>query len=526
MATLIHLCRKDFAFARNGLFGAWAVFLAAALVPLVITGALVEAAAPILGLLLAVQYFQIFAATLKILRADSYSGGDAFIGTRPVTRNTLWLSKLLSITAFVLVPWLLEKTLGVIALRLELSPGDWLLYFIETTLVFGIPASIAWIVGTHTRGFIGSTMLTMVLAALVLWLAVAIFNRPGGFQFVEEARLLKASRWLLAQGLILLAGPLLAWGFIAKKRPVLSIAAGVVAVTLIAVASTGWQWNFARPLAVSGADAAPFTDPLEISWLDAPRISRLTRNGVEFTTVVRGARIDGAPDTWLACPTGVKSAARFPDGGVITSEAINSPYFGDASRTLLPSLGIHSPEDDPATVERWRNHVWFEGNTMELQNRPAKTATITGEARVEIYQPVVLADLPARAGANAATGRFRYRIGRIEPSPGGGIAVEVSAVGTSLLSRGDMRNPYNEIEILIVNPRTGRHTTLGSGSGSSSATFGWWCQKKQISIETNDPDERIDPVEFLKGARFYLIDRTYRGTVSVPFEIPEFRLEN
>ncbi|MCB1132619.1 MAG: ABC-2 transporter permease, partial [Verrucomicrobiae bacterium] len=184
MATLIHLCRKDFAFARNGLFGAWAVFLAAALVPLVITGALVEAAAPILGLLLAVQYFQIFAATLKILRADSYSGGDAFIGTRPVTRNTLWLSKVLSITAFVLVPWLLVKAFGVIALRLQLTPGDWLLYIIETTLVFGIPASIAWIVGTHTRGFIGSTVLTMVLAALVLWLAVAIFNRPGGFQFV------------------------------------------------------------------------------------------------------------------------------------------------------------------------------------------------------------------------------------------------------------------------------------------------------------------------------------------------------
>ncbi|MCP5548380.1 MAG: hypothetical protein H7A50_13505 [Akkermansiaceae bacterium] len=526
MATLIHLCRKDFAFARNGLFGAWAVFLAAALVPLVITGALVEAAAPILGLLLAVQYFQIFAATLKILRADSYSGGDAFIGTRPVTRNTLWLSKVLSITAFVLVPWLLVKALGVIVLRLELTPGDWLLYFIETTLVFGIPASIAWIVGTHTRGFIGATLLTIVLAALALWLAVAIFNRPGGFQFVEEARLLKASRWLLAEGLILIAGPLLAWGFIAKKRASLSVVAGVVAAVLIAIASTGWQWNFVSPLAVSGADAAPFTDPLEISWLDSPRISSLSRNGVDFTTVVRSARIDGAPDTWLAYPMGVKSEARFRDGGVITSEATNSPYSGDASRTILPSLGIEPPKDDPTAVLRWTNHVWFEGNTRELQRRPDRTATITGEARVEIYQPVILADLPARAGENAAAGRFRYRIGRIEPSPGGGIAVEVSAAGTSLLSRGDMRNPYNEIEILIVNPRTGRHTTLGSGSGSSSATFGWWCQKKQISIATNNSDERIDPVEFLKGARFFLIDRSYRGTVSVPFEIPEIRLEN
>jgi hypothetical protein len=113
MATLIHLCRKDYSFAKHSLSGSWVVFLVAALMPRFITGALAEAAVAMLGPLLAVQYFQIFASSLKILRADSYSGGNAFIGTRPVTMTMLWLSKLVSIAAFLLLPWLLAHVIGV-----------------------------------------------------------------------------------------------------------------------------------------------------------------------------------------------------------------------------------------------------------------------------------------------------------------------------------------------------------------------------------------------------------------------------
>jgi hypothetical protein len=181
MASLIHLCRKDYSFAKHVLLGSWVVFLVAALMPRFITGALADAALAILGPLWAVQYFQIFASVLKILRTDSFSGGNAFIGTRPVTMTMLWLSKLVAIAAFVLWPYLLAQVIGVWVLRVHLTPGDWMLFLIEKKLLFGMPAAIALIVGTHTRHFVWTTLLTIAFGALMLWLATSIefhYGRP------------------------------------------------------------------------------------------------------------------------------------------------------------------------------------------------------------------------------------------------------------------------------------------------------------------------------------------------------------
>ena len=112
MSTLIHLCLKDHSFAKHALWGAWAVFLVAALMPTFITGALDAAAVPILGLVFVASLFQVFAATLKILRADSFTDGNAFIGTRPMTMTMLWLSKLIAIAAFVMLPGCLPISSG------------------------------------------------------------------------------------------------------------------------------------------------------------------------------------------------------------------------------------------------------------------------------------------------------------------------------------------------------------------------------------------------------------------------------
>jgi len=524
MATLIHLCRKDYSFAKHVLLGSWAMFLVAALMPAFITGALVDAAAPILGLVFAAPLFLVFAATLRILRADSFTGGNAFIGTRPVTMTLLGLSKLIAIAVFVLWPYLLAQVIGVLALRVHLTPADWVLFLAEKKLLFGLPAAIALIVGTHTRNFVWTTMLTIAFAALMIWLAATIFGRPGGFNFITEARHLKASQWLVAQVLISSAAILLAWLWMAQRRMSWSIGAGLLALAVVAGVSTQWKVNFVSLLARSEVDANIVASDLRIAWLGEPRISGSSRNNVPFTTVIRDVKVDGVPDGWMASPSDVRSTARFPDGGIIAGEATNSRYYGDSSRALLPSLGVELPLKHSIRSGDGRGLTWFETATSLLRDHIDPTATISGECMIELAQPVILANLPAQSGTSASHGRFRYRIEQVEAS-GGGISLKLAVYGVDLASRGDWRNRQDDIEILLINRKTGEHTTIGRMSGSSSGGPGWLTMRRDLRIDDWPDRQTSDPQTFLKDARLYLIGRRHGGTVRVPFEIPDIELE-
>ncbi len=524
MATLIHLCRKDFSFAKHALWGAWAVFLLAALMPAFITGALVDAAAPILGLLYIVPLFLIFSTTLRILRADPLTGGNAFISTRPVTMTMLWFSKLVTIAAFLLLPWLLAQVIGVWVLRVHLTPADWVLFLVEKSLLFGLPASIALIVGTHTRHFVWGTMLFIAFNALLLWLAVTLFNRPGGLNFIAEARHLKVSQWLVAQSLIPIAAILLAWLWMTLRRMSWSIGAGGIALAGIAIVSTQWQVNFVKPLAISEADAPPAMNDLRIAWLGDSRISSSSRNRVSLTSVTREAKVEGVPNGWLANPSGVRANARFRDGSMIAGEATHSRHMGDASRALLPSLDVNlqSRHPDLSVLGRWP--TWFETPTSLLRDRADLTCTISGECMVELDQPVVLANLPAQSGTSTSSGRFRYRIEQVAAS-GSEISVKFTVSGVDLTSRADPMNKHDEIEILLINPKTSEHTALGPGSSSSQIVPGWMTMTYTLRID-DWPDKQIsDPQTFLKDARLYLIGRRHGRTIRVPFEMRDIELK-
>jgi hypothetical protein len=520
MAALIHLCRKDYSFAKHALWGAWAVFLVAALMPRLVSGALAEAAAPILGLLLAVQHFQIFASVLKILRADSYSGGHAFIGTRPVTKTTLWLSKLISIATFVLVPWLVAKAIAVIAAGVHPSSSDWAMLVCEEILWFGTVASVGLVVGTHTRQFAWTVLLTIALCACVLWLAVSVFNRPGGLNFITEARHLKASQWLVAQALITLSGLALSWLWITRRNPVISIATGGLLAALVFLGSKHWNINFIERLAAPQTTAKP-----RISWVGDPMVSKTSRNNMAFATVSSAIRVEGTPEGCIAFPAGVRSFACYADGTTHSGHTANSTTHGDATRALFPSLG-----EPPLTDNAWpmdpNRFTIFQGYMALARKKAGMPCTLRGEALVELHEPVVLANLPARSGESATSGRFRYHVERVAPTGPDQVAVDISVTGIRLSSRDDLLNEQSEIEMLLVNSRIGHHTPIGYLSGGSYAVPGWFSLRRVFPIDGRSVDDKIDPVDFLKDARLYLIGRRYRGTVRVPFEIPDVDLNS
>jgi hypothetical protein len=523
MATLIHLCRKDYSFAKQALWSAWAVFILAALLPSFISAKLSDAAAPMFGLFIAASIFMAFSAALRILRADSFTGGNTFIGTRPVTMTSLWLSKLTAIAAFVCLPWLLAQVIGVLALRVHLTPADWMLFLAEKTLLFGLPASIALIVGAHTRHFVWSIMLTLTLGALILVLFAVIFGKPVEWNPNEAVRHLKASQWLVAQILISIAAILLSWLWMAQRRVSWSIAAGLIVLAAIALVSTRWKVNFVERLVFSNA---PKANELRIAWHGEPSIGFGSRNGVPFTMVMHEAKVDGVPEGWISNFSDVRSHARLRDGEIITSHVSNSRNYGAFSHALLPSFGVEQHLTSTSRHYFESRATWFDAKTSLLSGRKDQTAKISGVCMIELAQPLLLANLPARPGASTSQGRFRYHIEDLDTSSGV-ITLKLVVGGINLASRGDFRKMQDDIEILLINPKTGKHTTIGRGTGSSSAGLGWITMTRSLSIDDGLPgpgQQTSDPQTFLKDAQLYLIGSRYGSTVRVPFEMPDLKL--
>lgn len=396
MKTLIHLCKKDFAFAKFWLNGVWVALALVAIFPAVLDARL---AIPLLLLNWIAPLLLVFAATLKIMRGDPLTGSNGFLGTRPLSGPFLLATKLTSTAVFVLIPALLASMFGAIALRVDLSPGDYGLLMMEKFLGYGLAISVALLVGTHNRGIGMATVLTITMGVLLVWLFASIHGRPGGFQFIAEGRNLKTSQWLLTQAL------------------------------------------------------------------------------------------------------------------------------GDFTLPLLPSLGVTLPADHPSRSWTRGLTTWFQSETSRINDQSDRRASITGEATVELYQPVVFANLAPTSDASAVHDRFRYRIEHIH-SLEGQISVSLSIRGVTLASRGDFNRSMDDIEIILIDPATGEHTVAGGSGGSSSTGGGLQVINKYLRLDDWPPSKQIGAAdEFLQRARLIIIGRNYGGTVTLPYEIPEILLE-
>jgi hypothetical protein len=137
----------------------------------------------------------------------------------------------------------------------------------------------------------------------------------------------------------------------------------------------------------------------------------------------------------------------------------------------------------------------------------------------------VLAELPAQVGASAVIGRFNYRIDHLNAIEGQ-VSVQLSIHGVALRSKGDRTRATLPMELLFVNPSTGKFTNT-SGSGGSNSTGGEWIALHK-TVTINDEiasTHRPDAAAFLQGARLYILGARYGGNMKLPYEIPEILLE-
>ena len=525
MSPLIHLCKKDFTYAKPWLIGTWLALLAGALLPWLSPAG--DNALPFMLIGTFAPALLIFLTTAKLVQGDPLVGSNSFMGSRPVTRTRLFGGKLLMIALFLILPALILAVLAAACMRLQLSATDYLLLSIEKTLFFTIAAAWALVVSVFTRRGGAMALVSIAVGLLGAWLVSFIHSRPTPYRLPLEVSHLQASQWLVAQALLILAAIAIAMSWVLRRQVGITVAVLVVSAGFLASIHKVWQWNFVDGLSKQADLAEIVSGKTALTWLDQPRlVSNRSRESIPYSQLTWPAHVAGLKEGWVGKLVKFQSAARFADGTVWTSEGGSEFHpFDHLTPKLLPQLGIAVPEDHPLrSYETFQAWTLFECEKRRLEKLPNRRASVRGIGTFQLYQPCILSDMPATSGASAVNGRFRYRLDSISAFENQ-ISYKISIYGVALNSRGDSNRGFEDLECLLANPKTGKFTDT-CGSGGSGRSGDWITIRKSVSLDQQQGTTSHEETEaFLKDARLYILGPRYGGNITLPYDIPEMLLE-
>ena len=526
MNTLLHLCKKDFTYAKPWIVGTWFALAISNLLPWVSPEG--EISLPFMMIRLLAPAVLVFLTSVKIILCDPFVGSAGFMGTRPVRAIRLLTHKLLLIAFVLVLPAVAFALLHAVCMRVNLTASDWLLLVIENGLYFSLIAAMAVMFSAISRK-VGTTVFFLAAGAAMLALYGAYFANPRSYGGTLEDEHLRASITLVAQAFLASAAVAVAASWAKERRIWLTVAVFLLAAGGMVALGERWKWNFVDELSRDVTTQELTTGSPAIKWMEkTPRFgSHQSRESVPYSQVQRVGNITGFNDGWVGKLVKFQSEARFPDGTVWQSEGVSdlSP-FGELAPAILPQLGIQVPEEHPIRLyEKAWAWTLFECEKSRLQALPDRRASIRGTGTFQLYQPIVLAELPAQVGASAVIGRFNYRIDRLNAIDGQ-ISVSLTVRGVALRSKGDSTRGSLPMELLFVNPSTRQFTDTSGSGGSSSTGGGWIALHKTVSIDHQTAStHRPDAEEFLKGARLYILGIRYGGNIKLPYEVPEMLLE-
>ena len=524
MNTLIHLCKKDFTFAKPWILGTWLAFGISNLIPwITLQGDAPTAFVLIRHLAPAVM---IFLTCARIIHCDAFVGTSGFMGTRPVRATSLLGQKLVLIAVLLVLPAVGFALLHAACLRVQLSASEYLLLFIENWLYFSLIAGVAVVLSVISRR-VGVMVFYLAGASGILALYGAYVAPGKSFGTSLEDQHLLASLWLIAQAFLPVAALVIAMSWLTQRRLGLTVAVFLLSAGFLISLVKQWHWNFVDELSKDATAAEIVTWHPAIKWMDPPRFgSNRSRNSIPYSQVSRPGHMTGFKDGWTGKLVKFQSEARFADGTVWQSNGDSefSP-FDVIAPTILSQIGIQVPEDHPMRrYEKSWSWTLFECEKSRLQEMPEHRAAIHGIGTCQLYQPVVLLELPAQAGASAVVGRFNYRIDSLNAFEGQ-ISVNVNIHGVALRSKGDSARGDLPVELLFVNPDTKQFTHTSRSVGSGYSTSGDWIRIRGSASIDQTSANRQNAEEFLKGARLYILGTRYGGNITLPYEVPEMLLE-
>ncbi len=525
MKTLIHLMKKDFSYAMPWVAGTWFALAAGNCLLWMMAGgdgftSLMVIIARLFPVIL------IFSTSAKIVQCDPFNGTTGFMGTRPVKPARLLGGKLGAIALFLILPAVVFALLNAAFMRVQISALDYLLLFIEKSLFFSLIAALAVVASMITLrvGAMALVSVAIVVAFFFPFLFVHGNALPGSMEDLNH----QASLWLVIKVFLLLAAVAAAMSWVIRRRVWLTVVVFLLGWGCLVSLDKLWKWDFVDDLSKDASMAEIVSGDPALSWLDEPGVgSNNYRNNIQYLKVGRAGRVTGLMDGWTGKLAKFRSEAHFANGEVWQSQGNSDIYpYDDLVSQLLPGLGIEVPMDHPMYLYRkYSESTLFECEKSRLDGLADRRASIRGTGTCQLYQPTVLAVLPAKAGVSAVSGRSRYRIDRLEAS-GREISVDISIRSVALDSRGDSAGDMAPLEVLIVNPVTKEFTAPGGSGGSSSFGGERVSIHKTMSLDDHRRTAQAPNARtFLDGARLYLIGTRYGGNITLPYEIPSFMLE-
>lgn len=266
-----------------------------------------------------------------------------------------------------------------------------------------------------------------------------------------------------------------------------------------------------------------------VEWTDAPVFYSHSKstNNIDYSMVTQPGRITGLKDNWTGKLVKFQSEARFKDGTVWKSQGDSkNGAFEDPIPAILPQLRID------ITGKRFmrqsvRNLNWplFEIEKGLLDGLSDRQASIRGTGTFQLYQPVILAELPAKAGASMTAGRFRFKIESLNVFDEK-IYLQLRIREVPLISMGNRTTEIYQMEFLLANPDPREFARAsGSGVGSRAGNVGHTIHENFSIQQEVGLTHWSSPKEFLQGARLYILGTRYGGNIELPYEIPEMLLE-
>lgn len=469
MIHLIHLCKKDLAFTKTWILGTWLVLAMSTILPWISMGS--DASEPFMMIRLFAPALAVFLASTRIIHCDPFVGTSGFMGTRPLRATRLLGQKLIFIALVLVLPAVGFAVLHALSMRVQLSASDYLVLMIENCLFFSVISGVAILFAVISRNT-GMMVVFILLSFLGLFLYSAFFGTlKTSFGTSLKEQHLRASLQLVAQTFLPITTVAIAMSWAARRRIWLTATVFLLSTGILVWIMNRWTWNFVDAMSKDATLEEIIAESPTIEWIDPPRfISNVSKQSIPYLQIVRTGRMIGLQDGWVGGLVKFQTEAKFVDGTVWKSKGDSELYpFSDGTETLLPQLGIQFPEDHEMRLYElaW---IWtlFEFEKSRLQEKSEHRAQIRGIGTFQLYQPVVLAELPAQAGSTAVSGRFKYRINSLNAIEGK-ISVNLRIHGVALRMKGDSTRASLEPELLFVNRRT-KQFTIASGSGGSSTT--------------------------------------------------------
>ena len=286
MNTLLHLCKKDFTYAKPWIVGTWFALAISNLLPWVSPEG--EISLPFMMIRLLAPAVLVFLTSVKIILCDPFVGSAGFMGTRPVRAIRLLTHKLLLIAFVLVLPAVAFALLHAVCMRVNLTASDWLLLVIENWLYFSLIAAVAVMFSAISRK-VGTMVFFLAAGAAMLALYGAYFANPRSYEETLEDEHLRASITLVAQAFLASAAVAVAASWAKERRIWLTVAVFLSAASGMIALGGRWKWNFVDELSRDVTTQEITTGSPAIKWMEkTPRFgSHRSRESVPYSQVQR-----------------------------------------------------------------------------------------------------------------------------------------------------------------------------------------------------------------------------------------------